>query len=76
MFAMMAIGFWRALTGTLQPVESPAATSVLLQDLTLFFILRAFSAGCTALTGVEAIADGVPAFHAPQADNAGRPWGR
>jgi hypothetical protein len=38
--------------------------------LTLFLILRAFASGSTALTSVEAIADGVPAFKEPQADNA------
>ncbi len=36
----------------------------------IFFALRAFSSGCTALTGVEAIANGVPAFKKPKADNA------
>ena len=36
----------------------------------LFFALRAFSSGCTALTGVEAIANGVPAFKKPKAQNA------
>ncbi len=36
----------------------------------LFFTLRAFSSGCTALTGVEAIANGVPAFKKPKAKNA------
>lgn len=40
------------------------------QELTLFLILRAFAAGCTALTGVEAISDGVPAFKEPAARNA------
>jgi hypothetical protein len=35
-----------------------------------FFTLRAFSSGCTALTGVEAIANGVPAFRPPKARNA------
>jgi amino acid transporter len=38
--------------------------------LTLFLILRAFSSGATALTGVEAIADGVQAFRRPQSRNA------
>jgi len=37
-----------------------------------FFTLRAFSSGCTALTGVEAIANGVPAFKPPKARNAQR----
>ncbi|MBI5947995.1 MAG: APC family permease [Chloroflexi bacterium] len=40
------------------------------QTLTLFLILRAFSAGCTALTGVEAISNGVAAFKKPEARNA------
>ena len=36
----------------------------------VFFVLRAFSSGCTALTGVEAIANGVPAFRKPKSKNA------
>jgi amino acid transporter len=36
----------------------------------LFFALRAFASGCTALTGVEAIANGVPAFKPPKSRNA------
>jgi amino acid transporter len=36
----------------------------------MFLILRAFSSGCTALTGVEAISNGVPAFKAPKSKNA------
>ena len=39
-------------------------------SLTLFLLLRAFASGSTALTGVEAIADGVPAFREPKAKNA------
>ncbi|AHF07931.1 APC family permease [Desulfitobacterium metallireducens] len=38
--------------------------------ISLFLILRAFSAGCTALTGVEAISNGVPAFKHPESKNA------
>jgi hypothetical protein len=40
--------------------------------LTLFLILRAFSSGCTAMTGVEAISNSVPAFKPPESDNAGK----
>ena len=40
------------------------------RSLSLFLVLRAFSSGATALTGVEAIADGVQAFRRPQARNA------
>jgi amino acid transporter len=38
----------------------------------VFLLLRAFSSGCTALTGVEAIANGVPAFKKPQSENAAK----
>ena len=41
-----------------------------LEGIGLFLILRAFSSGCTALTGVEAVSDGVPAFRPPEAHNA------
>jgi amino acid transporter len=41
-----------------------------LQGIGLFLLLRAFSAGCTALTGIEAVSDGVPAFRPPEARNA------
>jgi len=48
------------------PREQVAAT----QGLTLFLILRAFSSGSAALTGVEAISNGVPAFKPPESQNA------
>ena len=41
-------------------------------SLTIFLILKAFSHGCTALTGVEAVSDGVQAFKKPEAKNAGQ----
>jgi amino acid transporter len=41
-----------------------------LEGIGLFMVLRAFAAGCTALTGVEAVSDGVPAFKPPEAQNA------
>lgn len=40
------------------------------QDLSVFLVLRAFASGCAALTGVEAVSDGVPAFKPPEAKNA------
>jgi amino acid transporter len=66
---MLAYGAVRALNegaGTLAAV--PAAT----QPLTAFLVLHAFATGCTALTGIEAISNGVPAFRPPEAKNAGR----
>ncbi|HTE85512.1 MAG TPA: APC family permease, partial [Dehalococcoidia bacterium] len=41
-------------------------------DLTIFLVLRAFASGCTAMTGVEAVSDGVPAFRPPESVNAAR----
>jgi amino acid transporter len=41
-----------------------------LEGVGLFLLLRAFGQGCTALTGVEAVSDGVPAFRPPEAHNA------
>jgi amino acid transporter len=40
--------------------------------LTMYVILRAFATGCTALTGIEAISNGVPVFRSPESKNAGR----
>ena len=73
--AMMALslgaGLWRAATGTLMPIDgvTPIVPDVT-GPLTLFLMLRAFASGCTALTGVEAISNGIPAFNAPKSRNA------
>ncbi len=71
---MLAVGFYRHFTGQLHPITVSGAEVPLnpTQAITLFFVLRGFSAGCTALTGVEAISDGIPAFKPPEADNAGK----
>jgi amino acid transporter len=71
----IGVGFFRLLTGTLGAVP-PGSVEVAhagepLQVLTLFLILRAFSGGCTALTGVEAISNGIMAFKEPRSRNAG-----
>jgi len=75
MLAMLVFGLFRWLTlGGLPDVEvlEPIHADLAVQGLSAFLILRAFSAGCTALTGIEAISDGVPAFKSPEADNAGK----
>ncbi|HEY5524331.1 MAG TPA: amino acid permease, partial [Clostridium sp.] len=46
-----------------------------IQDLTLVLFLKAFSSGCTALTGVEAVSDGIPNFKDPAQQNAKRVLG-
>jgi amino acid transporter len=68
-YVTLVTGFVRCLSGC--PLASTAQMEIeAVQPLTLFLILRAFSSGSTALTGVEAIADGVQAFRRPQSRNA------
>ncbi|MDD3827246.1 MAG: APC family permease [Anaerolineae bacterium] len=71
---ILAVGtsFVRYLTGTLGGVVNPPPMEVLhgTQALSLFLILRAFSGGTTALTGVEAISNGITAFREPRSRNA------
>jgi amino acid transporter len=66
----IVIGFARCLGGC--PVAATAVLEIEAEvgGLTTFLVLRAFSSGATALTGVEAIADGVQAFRRPQSKNA------
>jgi amino acid transporter len=52
------------------PEHPYAARPPGLEGISFFLLLRAFSSGCTALTGVEAVSDGVPAFKPPEAHNA------
>ena len=70
---MVGIGLARLATGTLPDYTPPAewlTGDSGPQALTIFLILRAFSSGAAALTGVEAISDGVPAFRPPEWKNA------
>jgi amino acid transporter len=69
MLCLLAVGFVRALIGAVAP-EATQASAEAGSGLTLFLILRAFSNGCTAMTGVEAISNGVPAFKPPEEKNA------
>jgi len=73
-FALLLVGFGKALLGDGLSAESAgyglrhvAHTGGL---LTIFLVLRAFASGCTALTGVEAVSNGVPAFKPPKSRNA------
>ena len=73
MLAMLGTGLyrWYVLKTTGVPLPMPPRIQYEAQQgLTLFLILRAFSSGCAALTGVEAISDGIPAFKPPEAKNA------
>jgi amino acid transporter len=76
---VVVIGIYRVLSGHIDPIAyAPTETGRLagagepLAAVTLFLLMHAYAAGTTALTGVEAIADGVPAFKKPEAQNAQR----
>jgi amino acid transporter len=67
---MLAYGLVRGAMdgpGNLAAVAPPAT-----QPVTILLVLHTFSAGCTALTGIEAISNGVPSFEPPEPRNAGR----
>ncbi len=70
---MIVTGLIRTFLGD-APVASSAGFSVQAENLgqaaVILLILRAFSSGCSALTGVEAVSNGVPAFRAPKVRNA------
>ena len=82
MLALIAVGFFRYYTtGQTMPVPAAAnvhydqsvetvAHSALTGGALLWLLMRAFAAGCTALTGVEAISNGIPAFKKPESKNA------
>src|SRR5438132_6490548 len=70
MFGLIASGVFRYLTGTLTPVDAPLPPNAGSMPLTTFLLLTAFANGCTAMTGVEAVSDGVPAFRPPESKNA------
>ena len=69
MIVMLATGTTKYLTGNITP-QDVAATGEVMTDTAFFLILRAFASGCTALTGVEAVSDGVPNFREPRQKKA------
>ncbi|HXG27067.1 MAG TPA: APC family permease, partial [Candidatus Binatia bacterium] len=70
---IVGLGVVNMLTGNVTPVpRQPNAEQFGVETLGLLLLLRAFASGSVALTGVEAIANGVPAFKPPEARNAAR----
>jgi len=67
---MLFLGFIRLTIEGIRPLSTTAPAA--LEPLSLILLLHAFSSGCTALTGIEAISNGVPAFRPPESKNAGR----
>ena len=78
LFSMILLGLYRYYTGDLARLPTNHAAieeltgGAALTGISAMVLLRAFASGAVALTGVEAIADGVPAFQKPQSRNAAR----
>src|SRR5579871_33460 len=75
LLAMIGIGIGRCAIGTCTIAHTANALPPGTAALSLFLVLKAFASGASALTGVEAIANGVNAFKHPQAKNAARTLG-
>jgi amino acid transporter len=71
-FLLILVGLARWLFGNPMPEVVGPTSPTAVQALTVFLVLRAFASGCTAMTGVEAISNGVSVFKRPEADNAGK----
>jgi hypothetical protein len=76
LYLTIIVGLVRFAIGNLGVVQGAPVDIVnlkqTLEPITLFLILKAFSSGTTALTGVEAISNGITAFKEPRSQNAGR----
>ena len=74
MFITVGVGFFHYFTGTLGPVVNPPeleTAGMVATAVTPFLLLHAFSSGTAALTGIEAISNGITAFKEPSSKNAG-----
>jgi amino acid transporter len=69
---MVIVGIWKTLAsnGHPLPVAAPPSPIIASSGVGLWLLIRAFSSGCTAMTGVEAVSNGVPAFRDPNTKNA------
>jgi amino acid transporter len=70
LLTVIIVGAWHVWRGTVEPVVAAGSIQPVGESLTLLLLLRAFANGCTAMTGVEAVSNGVPAFKPPEAKNA------
>lgn len=71
MFITIGVGMVRYVTGSLGTIVNPPEVELGAKAISLFLILHAFASGTTALTGVEAISNGITAFKEPRSKNAG-----
>ncbi|OGO57896.1 MAG: hypothetical protein A2Z32_07335 [Chloroflexi bacterium RBG_16_69_14] len=70
MLALIGVGLGRAMLGDVPQVGGVDAVAVPVETLGLLLLMRAFADGCSAITGVEAVSNGVPAFRRPEARHA------
>ncbi len=76
LFLLIVTGLWRIFVQHVGPIPQSLLSSeaieasTLTKNLGLYMLLRAFSSGAVALSGVEAISNGVPAFQKPESKNA------
>ncbi len=73
MFVLIGVGLFQLFTGHLHPIHTfaiPKTATGTFKAVSLFIVLKAFASGGAAVTGVEAISNGVPAFKAPEWINA------
>ncbi|MGZ5918011.1 MAG: APC family permease [Methyloceanibacter sp.] len=69
---LLAIGVWKTIAsgGHPEPVVPPPVLPEAVEAVSLWLLLRSFASGCTAMTGVEAVSNGVGAFREPVVRNA------
>jgi amino acid transporter len=72
LLALIAVGAWKAIAagGHPHPVIDPPAMPAAAASLSAWLIMKAFASGCTAMTGVEAVSNGVKAFRDPVTKSA------
>ena len=70
MLAALAVGVFKVLGGSVAPVVAPPHLHAPAEAAGLWVLLKAFSSGCTAMTGVEAVSNGAMAFREPRARSA------
>ncbi len=72
MVILIIIGLFKLLTGSLSPIEysEPIIPAETISGIGILILLKAFSSGCSAMTGVEAVSNSIPSFKHPSTRNA------
>lgn len=73
LISLIVVGLFRVFVQDLPPIEHTGEAAHLLEmqaSVSMFYFLKAFASGAVALTGVEAVSNGVPAFKKPESKNA------